>query len=367
MLEKITQAALLSAVGGSIGYAIKAYEERPQPGLIIENIELSRETGNKLGDVAIPNDVKELETKCNWIQSLPSKMEYAKFESMLRSFSDCVEGLEELCQGLSTMHNFVKDHLGENNYDTEWRTFLRTSAISDRALNLFFSNVEGCVKRNELKLEQIKNQFPDALSEETANDILRPQEKSETVSGKEDKAQRIAKAMYKYWFPFDFREAVEVISLQLPGQLTISQQLLEKLINIDSELKYLAASNLAFVDALLVNNGRTTIAFDNNAVIAISGIRKAFFLKVEDNHQKISVPARGTVGITLRSNPIDEEQFRALEELQKYKLKCSLKMRIIRSTRRSQRWVLSPDTEFSQNLDDVEKEFLLHAHFPSES
>jgi hypothetical protein len=124
------------------------------------------------------------------------------------------------------------------------------------------------------------------------------------------------------------------------------------------------SSSSIFVDTLLVNNGRTPIAYNNSAVIVISGIRKAFFLVAEANHQKISLPPRETKGITLRSEPIDSDQFRNLEELQKSQaFKCNLTMRIIRSTKGSRRWISSPETDFSLDLNDLRLEFLSHVHY----
>jgi hypothetical protein len=369
VLESILQGSVLTFIGAGIGYGFKSYEERPQPGLIIENIELSRESSNKPSDILIPDEVKQIEVNCRWIPSLPSKISYTEFEQTLETFSENVTALGDLCQGLSTIQEFVKEHANEESYDKEWQNFLRTNDISGPALNLFFICVAGCIRRKEVNLEQIKQKYPNALAEESFNDAINIQKKAndQTSSEDEDKATRLARAMPKFWFPIDLLEATETVAFQQAKQLPICQRLLYKLNEISSKSKYIASSNLVFVDALLVNNGRTPIAYDSSGVIGFSGIRKAVYLTTDANHQKISVPPQETRAISLRTDPLEDDLFTSLVELQKSEvLRCCLTMRIIRSTRNSQRWVSSPDTEFSKDLADVASIFCAHAHFPGQ-
>jgi hypothetical protein len=366
MFEQIAQGGLLATIGAGIGYAFKAFEERPQPGLIIENIELSTESSNKITEINIPEEARKLEAKSSWIKTLPKKMPYSEFEIILQEFSDKVAGLEELSQGLPIIDEFIKEHAQEERYAEEWRRFLATNEVSGTALNILFSNIAGCVKRNEIKLQQIRQKNPEVFEEESYLESWKKRDNQGNENNSMERPELIARALSKDWYPSDLLEALGVVTSQLSQQLLINQQLRNILTELRSQSIEFASSNLIFVDALLVNNGRTPIAYDNNAVIAISGMRKAFFLIADANHQKISVPPRETKGITLRSEPIDADQFKSLEELQKSQaLKWNLTMRIIRSTKGSRRWITSPETEFSLDLSDLRREFLSRVNYPS--
>ena len=157
------------------------------------------------------------------------------------------------------------------------------------------------------------------------------------------------------WYPDDLTAAIDAVTKELPTQLVSHMQLRDKLNDLARKLDSNSTSTFLKVHAMLVNNGKTSITFDNVGVLGISGVMKAFFLIPSDSEQtgKVTIPTNSCREFVLitEASLASDESIQLLELYNTAILTCCLTMRVIRANRwlfKSIRWIYSPFIGFSQ-------------------
>jgi hypothetical protein len=310
--------SLLTAItGGFVGYFIKAYEERPQPALLVDNVSFANDNPQQTV-IDLPQDILDLdaisylvpetiETSASYqyVKERASAAERAcqKLEKVINEAPSFVEAINSM-RHMDSPEELYRNHLDRvRGQDSDFFT----------ALVVYFAYI---LRKHHIRLTEMPEIYPEHFSKHGyLKDVSFVQNKKITGDS-EDISILMALELLQPptgWFPDDLTAAVDAATKELPSQLVSHIQLRDKLNDLVRKLDNDSTSTFLKVHAMLVNNGRTSITFDNVGVLGISGVMRAFFLVPSDSEQtgKISIPSnscRELVLITESSLASDESR-----------------------------------------------------------
>ena len=370
MKSEITTGVIVAVVAAAIGYTINAFQERPRPGVSIEDVEFQTVPRDNAPLVAVPKDLQEKSAHSNWVHTLEDQISLKDLQAEIKEANEAAKDLAGLSKFMPVLVQFMDEHQASDDYASQYRQFV-TRNIDKDTLFAFVVEVSSGLHDGKIVLHQVVNKHPTvAVVNEDNGDDSGDDSNTDSNSRSGDK-NRVDNAdlqslfLLQEWFPQDLRAATNMIDMQLADEVETIHELLGGLNSLYDEEKQFSVNEYIAIRVLLVNSGRSTVTFDRFGALGVSTLKTPIFMSSEGGSDRISVEPGKAKELSLRTN-VSEADFAKLQNLYHSNdaLTCSITTRMVSIAGHRTEWVTSPPAAFFGNTNALQGEFMKHAVIP---
>ncbi|WP_319581844.1 hypothetical protein [uncultured Pseudodesulfovibrio sp.] len=353
MKKEILIGVVTTICGLVIGYFFNEYRERPEPSLIIENVEFTKIEKKKAPEIVIEEDLMKLSEQSQWMASLDSTISLEELDELIKTdLSETVRELQNMVIVLPRIETYVVQKGNAQVSNNQYRQFLAQAASID-TITYMTMNLAGAMRRGEFNPVGLASQA------QGPGAVLAGMDDSEDGDDF-DRYDIMATRLFLEWHPDDLAAAVNVLQSQVPAQLVLNQSILSKLEEKCEQARKFRYQDFVNVSALVVNSGDKTVTIDQYAALHLPKLQRKFFLISDKGKGQIAVPPGEVRHLQLRSDmPLEESDAGELKMLYNTKIiNCQLTARLVTQQEFTPRWVHSKLSEFSGDKTRLKKEYL---------
>lgn len=368
MKRELAIALITTLTGLTLGYFLKAYQDRPEPSLIMESIEFTRIERQRLPDIKIDDQLAALSRSSTWMDNLDSTISFSDLQELTENdLNDTVRELELMSLLLPKLRDLIEQTIDKEDFGSVFKQFLANESTPSTVTYLVM-NIAGALRRREFVPVGLAKAYPKEYSKllpagerDARSGLLRFGDKDDEEDD-ENISARLALALIMEPDPEDLGAAVSLLQQKVPTQLVINQRILRQLEQKLASARALRYDEFVKVSALVVNSGNETVSVDQYATLSLPQIGQRFFMVADAKAGLTAIPPGEVRNFFFRSEqPLTVDEAKKLKSLYDTRIiGCQLTMRVVTQQTFTPGWLYSEVTEFSGDQTRIKELFFAH-------